>query len=154
MLLKTEDFFHLKLRLHNEWRFFNPNIENVYAINTFDDGNESYEQYNNEWFIIGEWKEKVCLLNREKKIIVYSISTWKLTKIDFIYTNEVMIQTKNLFSTLPDELKNNEFQTIEFLISKYINNHCRHNIVNDYIDLTPDKSHPIKYCDICFTEFE
>ena len=64
-----------------------------------------------------------------------------------------MIQTKNLFSTLPDELKNNDFRTIEFLISKYIKNHCKHNIVDDYIDLDPETSHPIKYCDICYTEF-
>lgn len=153
MILTEEDFFYLRLQLHNEWSFFNPNIEELYAIHTFDDGNEKYKQFNNEWYIIGTWKEKVCLLNKQEKTIVYSISKWKTTKIDFIYTTDIMIQTKNLFSTLPDELKNNEFRTIEFLISKYIKNHCKHNIVDDYIDLEPEKSQQIKYCDICYTEF-
>ena len=30
---------------------------------------------------------------------------------------------------------------------------CKHNIVDDYIDITPDKSMKIKYCDICFLTF-
>ena len=55
MILTEEDFFYLRLQLHNEWSFFNPNLEELYAINTFDDGNEKYKQFNNEWYIIGTW---------------------------------------------------------------------------------------------------
>ena len=152
-MLTKEDFFNLRLQLHTEWSFFNPNIEEIYAINTFDDGNEKYKQCNNEWYLIGKWKEKLCLLNKHEKTFIYSISKWKTTKIDFIYATDIMMQTKSLFSTLPDELKNNDFKTIEFLISKFIKKNCKHHIVDDYIDLDPETSHPIKYCDICFTEF-
>jgi hypothetical protein len=31
--------------------------------------------------------------------------------------------------------------------------HCHHNIVYDYIDLTPEKSMQIKYCDKCMETF-
>lgn len=30
---------------------------------------------------------------------------------------------------------------------------CSHNIVDDYIDITPDRSMKIKYCDICMKTF-
>jgi hypothetical protein len=30
---------------------------------------------------------------------------------------------------------------------------CKHNIVDDYIDITPDRSMKIKYCDICLMTF-
>jgi hypothetical protein len=30
---------------------------------------------------------------------------------------------------------------------------CKHNIVDDYIDITPDRSMKIKYCDICLVTF-
>lgn len=30
---------------------------------------------------------------------------------------------------------------------------CLHNIVDDYIDITPDRSMKIKYCDICMVTF-
>ena len=32
-------------------------------------------------------------------------------------------------------------------------NVCCHNIVDDYIDITPDRSMRIKYCDICMVTF-
>ena len=153
MLLTNNDFFYLHNFLGNDWTFFNPDVDKIFAINTFDDGNEKYSKYNNEWYVIGNFNEKVCLLNTKEKIIIHSISQWKITKIDFIYTTEMMIQTKNLFSTLPDELKNDDFKLIENDVLNYIKKHCKHNIVDDYIDIGPEKSQPIKYCDICYTEF-
>jgi len=34
-------------------------------------------------------------------------------------------------------------------IEKEIQNNCKHNFVEDEIDITPDKSQKIKYCSIC-----
>lgn len=143
----------LKNSNNNNWNFFYPDAKKVYAIHTFDDGNENYKKYNNEWFVVGEWQEKVALLNKEKNIFVNSISLWKLTLIDYKYTVETMIRSHNLFTTIPDECKNDEFKVIEKGVQDYIKKYCRHHIVHDYIDLDPDKGKHIKYCDICYTDF-
>ena len=63
----------------SEWNLYKPNEAEIYEINTFDDGNEKYQQFVNEWLMIGEWRGKVRLINREKqKIIIHSISRWKI----------------------------------------------------------------------------
>ena len=63
----------------SEWNLYKPNETKIYEINTFDDGNEKYQGLVNEWFIIGDWRGKVRLVNREKqKIIIHSISRWKV----------------------------------------------------------------------------
>jgi len=143
----------LKNSNNNNWNFFYPDANKVYAIHTFDDGNEIYQKYNNEWFIVGKWQEKVALLNKENEVYINSISSWKLTLVDFQYTVETMIHTNNLFTAIPDECKNNEFKLIEKGIQSYINKYCPHHIVEDYIDIDTDKGKHIKYCDICYTDF-
>ncbi len=66
----------------SEWNLYKPTEAKVYAINTFDDGNEKYERLLNEWLIIGDWRGKVRLVNREnRKIIISSISRWKVGDI-------------------------------------------------------------------------
>ena len=63
----------------SEWNIYKPNETKTYEINTFDDGNEIYQQFVNEWLMIGEWRGKVRLINREKqKILIHSISRWKI----------------------------------------------------------------------------
>lgn len=63
----------------SEWNLYKPNEAKIYEINTFDDGNEKFQQFVNEWLMIGEWRGKVRLINREKqKIIIHSISRWKI----------------------------------------------------------------------------
>ncbi len=153
-MISNINFDYLKNSNNNSnWNFFYPDANKVYAIHTFDDGNEEYQKYNNEWFVVGEWQEKVALLNKEKNVFINSISLWKLTLIDYQYTVETMIRSHNLFTTIPDECKNDEFKVIEKGIQDYIKKYCRHNIVNDYIDVEVDKGKHIKYCDICYTDF-
>ena len=66
----------------SEWNLYKPNETKIYEINTFDDGNEKYERLLNEWLIIGDWRGKVRLVNREnRKIIISSISRWKVGDI-------------------------------------------------------------------------
>ena len=53
-------------------------------INTFDDGNQLYKYMPNAWIIIGSQfnGQKVRLKNKiDEKIIINSISSWKLTPI-------------------------------------------------------------------------
>ena len=155
MLLDNDDFTILQHNCHsNEWNFFQPNIKNNYAIHTFDDGNEPYSTYKNEWYVVGKWKGKVCLLNKYDKIFLHSISKWKTTKIDHSYTIDAMIRCKDIFSTLQDECKNTEFQQIEADIKRYIVKHCNHQIIEDYIDIDPDRGKYIRYCEHCHTSFK
>jgi len=56
-------------------------------INTFDDGNQLYKYMPNAWIIIGSQfnGQKVKLKNKiDEKIIINSISSWKLTPITSI----------------------------------------------------------------------
>jgi hypothetical protein len=56
-------------------------------INTFDDGNDIYKYIPNAWIIIGSQfnGQKVKLKNKiDEKIIINSISSWKLTPITSI----------------------------------------------------------------------
>ena len=55
-----------------------------HKINTFDDGNQIYKYIPNIWIITGSKfnGQKVSLKNKiDNKIIILSISSWKLTPI-------------------------------------------------------------------------
>ena len=47
-----------------------------------------------------------------------------------------------------------DIQQIYELVVKYIDTNCKHNIITDYIDISPEYGHNIKYCDICMKTFE
>ena len=68
---------------NDDWCFIFPNLEEKYMINTFIGLNDDYQQYNNQWIKFGEWKGKTALFNyNNNDIIIKSISSWKLTKIN------------------------------------------------------------------------
>ena len=47
------------------------------------------------------------------------------------------------------EDRDKAFDTIIDLMEKYIDEHCVHSIVTDLIDIDPDTSKSIKYCEYC-----
>lgn len=52
-----------------------------------------------------------------------------------------------------DSDSDSDIQQIHKLVVNYIESKCIHNIVTDYIDITPDYGHNIRYCDICMKTF-
>ena len=46
-----------------------------------------------------------------------------------------------------------ELQAICDLMDKYIENNCQHHIVYDTIDISPDASQTIRYCEYCEKNF-
>jgi hypothetical protein len=68
--------------MESDWIFFTPNIQEIYGINVYDDGNQVYEQYENKWFMFGSWRGKCALVNTNKSDIK-SISLWKIIKIHY-----------------------------------------------------------------------
>ena len=66
----------------DEWFYFEPDHTHSYTINTFDDGNERFRQYPNSWFLYGEWRGKIALVNAlNPKIRIESISEWKTLRL-------------------------------------------------------------------------
>jgi hypothetical protein len=64
------------------WEYFQPNPEEMYTINIFDDGNNQYEHYENKWLLFGKWRGKYAIVNRASpNIKINSISQWKLRKV-------------------------------------------------------------------------
>lgn len=61
---------------------YTPITNNIYELNTFDDGNQKYEHFENKYLKIGHYKqhpEKIALLNIDLKTIISSISSWKVS---------------------------------------------------------------------------
>jgi hypothetical protein len=51
---------------------------------------------------------------------------------------------------IPEEDRDDRFLEIMVLIEKYIDEHCVHSNVTDLIDIDPDTSRSITYCEICY----
>jgi hypothetical protein len=67
---------------------------------------------------------------------------------------ELMIRVKNICQSIPDNLQSKEYQEILNKINDFLLKHCQHEIVNDSIDIDPDKSMDICYCSKCESTFE
>lgn len=67
------------------WQLFEPPLEELYEINTFDDGNQAYAHYANAWLIFGTWRGKCAVVNRSQpELKIKSISCWKLSKLHIL----------------------------------------------------------------------
>ena len=65
--------------MEEKWVYCQPNLNEVYYIDVYDDGNEKYIKYNNRWNIYGKWKGKIALQSHtDKEIKIKSISAWKV----------------------------------------------------------------------------
>lgn len=69
------------------------------------------------------------------------------------YTIYCMVQAKNILETQIKENVNKEFIIIYENIKKYIEENCDHVLVHDLIDIDPDRSKSICYCEKCMTTF-
>jgi len=66
---------------------------------------------------------------------------------------EYMYRAHSILINLPTDKRNAEYNAIYELISKYIDTQCVHHIIYDTIDITPDHSKTIQYCDRCYKTF-
>jgi hypothetical protein len=56
--------------------------------------------------------------------------------------------------SLPHKMQNQDYKVILKLMGDYIQMHCNHNIISDLIDIDPDRSKTILYCDHCHKTFD
>jgi len=69
-------------------------------------------------------------------------------------TIDVMVRAKSYLDGIPISLQDSEYKEILNLINKYILKNCNHNIIEDTIDITLDKSKTIYYCEKCMLCFD
>ena len=65
-------------------------------------------------------------------------------------TVDNMIEIKNI---LISSEKNDEINTILEMVDNFLLKHCQHEIVDDLIDIDPDRSKSIRYCEKCLITF-
>lgn len=66
----------------------------------------------------------------------------------------LLVQAQNILSNGGfTTTKNTDFKEIYEKISECIDKYCIHHLVHDTIDITPDHSKQITYCDVCFKTF-
>jgi hypothetical protein len=64
-----------------------------------------------------------------------------------------MARLRDLIHETPNEYKHTHLREIENNLLEYIHEFCVHSIVQDSIDVSPEKSQTIYYCEICETDF-
>jgi hypothetical protein len=70
--------------------------------------------------------------------------------------NIAMETAKQVLNNVSNDKQNSDYKNIIQLIEKYLlkhSNDCDHNIIDDLIDIDPDRSQMIKYCTICYKTF-
>ena len=65
-------------------------------------------------------------------------------------TVDNMIEIKNI---LISSEKNDELNIILKKVDEFLLKNCSHEIVTDLIDIDPDRSKSIRYCEKCFITF-
>lgn len=63
---------------------------------------------------------------------------------------EIMIKVKNILNRLPQCKQNDQYKSICKEIDSYLFSWCNHNFVRDLIDIDPDRSKEIVYCNVCY----
>lgn len=67
---------------------------------------------------------------------------------------QAMVYAKLSLQTIHPELLDEKYNEILQTIEEYINAHCQHVKVDDLIDIDPDRSKSITYCEVCYKTFQ
>jgi hypothetical protein len=71
--------------------------------------------------------------------------------------NDLLIavnSAKKCLLLIPESRQTNEYSDLINKLSIFLLKYCSHEIVEDYIDLTPEKGQNIKYCIHCMNTFD
>jgi hypothetical protein len=71
--------------------------------------------------------------------------------MDIIYP---FVKIRSILQTIPREEQNQTYQEIYHKIHDYIEAHCQHHVVQDMIDISPEHSKTIYYCEHCWKTFD
>ena len=62
---------------------------------------------------------------------------------------KIIINIKNQLKKIPSKFQDEEYKKIMKSVNDYLSKHCIHDIVTDYVDIDPDTSKTIHYCEKC-----
>tara|TARA_Y100000992_G_scaffold165082_1_gene110848 strand:- start:2 stop:295 length:294 start_codon:yes stop_codon:yes gene_type:complete len=80
-MLVPEDEYWRGVRSTYQWDMITPDINEIWEVTTFDDGNSRMSRVPNCWIIYGSWKDKVAIINTHNpNTRIPSISLWKLSR--------------------------------------------------------------------------
>jgi len=70
-------------------------------------------------------------------------------------TDDIIAMTKALESLerVDISLRNGMYRQVQQLVLNYLQSYCSHSIVTDTIDIDPDRSETIRYCEHCMQTF-
>jgi hypothetical protein len=68
---------------------------------------------------------------------------------DVCFMEEALRQLK----ATPCQNRDKDYKTIIELMNNYIQTHCNHKVVTDLIDIDPDRSKMVQYCELCYKTF-
>ena len=71
--------------------------------------------------------------------------------MDLIYP---FVKIRSILQTISREQQNQTYQEIYRQIDKYIEDNCQHHVVQDLIDISPEHSQTIYYCEHCWKTFD
>ena len=69
---------------------------------------------------------------------------------------DAMENAKQVLNNIAKDKQNADYKNIVELVEKYLIEHsdnCDHNIIEDLIDIDPDRSKMVKYCNLCYKTF-
>lgn len=65
----------------------------------------------------------------------------------------MMVHAKSSLETISRDKRNTEWNRILTLINEYLEKNCRHYVVDDLVDISPESSISIRYCIHCEKTF-
>ena len=63
---------------------------------------------------------------------------------------DVMYSIKVKLEQISSVASNEDFVNIKKAVDAYLEKHCEHKFINDYIDTTPDSGMSVRYCIHCY----
>jgi hypothetical protein len=66
----------------------------------------------------------------------------------------IMVSIRNQMQRIPPKDHTPEYAAIYQSVQSYIRNHCNHRIIEDMVDIHPECSQTIYYCEYCESTFD
>jgi hypothetical protein len=86
----------------------------------------------------------------EKTTNEYELTEFEQTSYNRLPDDIIaIVKIKKILDNQPQFAKNQDYLHIYNSVKDYCKKYCKHNIITDTIDITPDRSQTIRYCSIC-----
>jgi hypothetical protein len=67
---------------------------------------------------------------------------------------ENVVRARLILETLSLHYQSPDYKQLIQNMNEYVKNNCYHSFVEDYVDVDPERSQRIRYCEICYSNSE